>query len=96
MDRCDFVSLDPWSYDALVREGVDRLVGEAERQPLPITFKIRHTPEFARGTLYYDPKEGYHIDSEEDIQGIAPGQYAVLYDENDHICFGSGMITKGW
>lgn len=96
MDWCDFISLDPWSYDALVREGVDRLVGEAERQPLPITFKIRHTPEFARGMLYYDPQEGYRIDSEEDIQGIAPGQYAVLYDENHHICFGSGMITKGW
>ena len=61
-----------------------------------MSFKIRHTPEFTRGVLSYDPATGYRIDSTEPIQGIAPGQYAVVYSEDHRLCFGSGMITKGF
>lgn len=96
MEGADFISLDPWSYARLVSTGIDTPVAEADREPIAITFKIRHTPEFTRGTLHYDPTRGYRIDSEQEIQGIAPGQYAVLYDEEHRICFGSGMITRGY
>ena len=34
------------------------------------------------------------IESEEDVQGIAPGQFAVVYDPQGHLCYGSGIITS--
>ena len=62
--------------------------------PLPVALKVRHTPEFFRATL---AKEGdvYHIVSEQRIQGIAPGQFAVVYDPDCTICLGSGRIEEG-
>ena len=96
MEQCDFISLDPWSRAASLEAGTAVVVPPAERQPIAVSFKIRHTPEFTRGVLSYDPTTGYRIDSAEPIQGIAPGQYAVVYSEDHHLCFGSGMITKGF
>ena len=56
-----------------------------------ITFKIRHTPEFTKG---YITKTGdmYTIQSNEPVQGIAAGQFGVIYDSNANLCLGSGMI----
>ncbi|MCL2027909.1 MAG: tRNA 2-thiouridine(34) synthase MnmA [Bacteroidales bacterium] len=56
-----------------------------------ITFKIRHTPDFTKGKLR---KTGdiYTIESDEKIQGIAAGQFGVIYDENSKLCLGSGVI----
>ena len=96
MEQCDFISLDPWSRAASLEAGTAVVVPPAERQPIAVSFKIRHTPEFTRGVLSYDPVTGYRIDSTEPIQGIAPGQYAVVYSEDHRLCFGSGMITKGF
>jgi tRNA-specific 2-thiouridylase len=58
---------------------------------MDITFKIRHTPEFTKGRI---SRKGdlYTIESEEKIQGIAAGQFAVVYDKNHYLCYGSGMI----
>jgi len=74
----DFITEDPW--------------GDFEGKK-EITFKIRHTPEFTKGTV---EKIGdiYRISSEKKIQGIAPGQYGVIYDKDAHLCLGSGMITE--
>ncbi|MDO4165643.1 MAG: tRNA 2-thiouridine(34) synthase MnmA [Bacteroides sp.] len=71
-----FITENPWP-DA--KNGVD------------ITFKIRHTPEFSKGRLV---KEGdhYHIISAEKLQGIAPGQFGVVYDAESQLCIGSGEI----
>ena len=93
MEQCDFISLDPWAYTSL-RQGLETPL--SRETPLEITFKVRHTPEFTQGLLSYHPEEGYLIESKEPIQGIAPGQYAVLYDTEHRICFGSGMITRGF
>ena len=56
-----------------------------------ITFKIRHTQDFSKGTIY---KEGdkYIIKSQERIAGIAPGQFGVIYDQHAKLCLGSGVI----
>lgn len=35
-----------------------------------------------------------HIRSSEKIQGIAPGQFGVIYDKDAHLCIGSGEIRK--
>ena len=93
MEQCDFISLDPWAYTSL-HQGLETPL--SRETPLEITFKVRHTPEFTRGLLSYHPERGYLIESKEPIQGIAPGQYAVLYDTEHRICFGSGMITRGF
>ena len=58
-----------------------------------ITFKIRHTPEFHRAKLV--PMEGGHfaVHSEDNIHGVAPGQFCVVYDADRHRCYGSAEIS---
>ena len=56
-----------------------------------ITFKIRHTPEFTNGQISCSG-DVYHIESDKKIQGIAPGQFAVVYDQKRQLCIGSGVI----
>lgn len=72
----NFITLDPWGD----------FEGEKE-----IAFKIRHTPEFTFGKLI---KIGdiYRIYSDEKVQGIAAGQFGVIYDRECRLCYGSGMI----
>lgn len=60
-------------------------------EPIPVTFKIRHTPEFSQGILRQE-NGLYHIESKEKLQGIAPGQFGVIYDERSELCIGSGEI----
>lgn len=63
-------------------------------EPLRIAFKNRHTPQFSEGMLRRNREgNGVVIESETDIQGIAPGQYVVVYTPDRRICLGSGMIT---
>lgn len=64
-------------------------------QPVNIAFKNRHMPEFLKGSLTKMGENEYVIQSDTDVQGIAPGQYAVVYDAECRFCFGSGVITKG-
>lgn len=71
------------------------------RNPMPpgenemrVTFKNRHTPHFSPGTLLRNPDNSYLLISDEDIQGVAPGQFAVIYDNESKLCYGSGMITS--
>jgi tRNA-specific 2-thiouridylase len=58
-----------------------------------ITFKNRHTPDFTPASLVKLSDREYVIQSKEKIQGIAPGQFAVIYDKDSRICYGSGIIT---
>ena len=63
---------------------------EKEQQ---VCFKVRHTDGFHQGKLIL--KNGIcHIRSSEKIQGIAPGQFGVIYDKDAHLCIGSGEIRK--
>ena len=80
LSETQFISGDPWQDSPC--DGVE------------ITFKNRHTPEFTPALLCRLPGEGrYVIESERKVQGIAPGQFAVIYDRNAHRCLGSGVIT---
>jgi tRNA-specific 2-thiouridylase len=65
----------------------------SENSPIDITFKIRHTPEFTYGKIQ-KTTDGYHIISSEKLQGIAPGQFGVIYDFDKKICIGSGEIKN--
>ena len=72
-----FITENPWQSEA---DGVE------------VSFKIRHTPEFSTGRLYYDG-EHCRLVSDEKIQGIAPGQFGVIYDKEHKLVIGSGEIT---
>ena len=74
-----FITLDPWADKPCV--------------DVPITFKNRHSPEFIPALLTRTAAGEYNIESAEKVQGIAPGQFAVLYDKDSHRCLGSGVIS---
>lgn len=57
-----------------------------------IRFKIRHTEQPIAGKMTYTP-QGWFIESSELIQGIAPGQFGVIYDAEGQRCIGSGEIA---
>lgn len=56
-----------------------------------IRFKVRHTDTFQAGTLTFHDGECL-IKSRTDVQGVAPGQFGVIYDKEAHLCIGSGEI----
>lgn len=62
---------------------------------IKIAFKIRHVPEFSSGNLMLNPETGtLKLISEENIQGIAPGQYAIFYTPDHKQCLGSALIAN--
>ena len=73
-----FITEDPWGADC---DGVE------------ISFKNRHTPDFTSARLTRLDEGEYVIESADKIQGIAPGQFAVIYDPTRTLCLGSGIIT---
>ncbi len=78
-----FITGDPWP-----KEGT-----------IDVTFKVRHTDKWRTGRLTRTaptpehPEGTYHIDGDDPIQGIAPGQFGVVYTRDGHICVGSGEIA---
>ncbi len=58
-----------------------------------IRFKIRHQPEFLEGKLSTATSDNKII-AKENISGIAPGQFAVIYSEDRKTCIGSAMISE--
>jgi len=58
-----------------------------------MTFKIRHTPDFTKGSMAREGKSTLIL-SDEAIAGVAPGQFGVVYDVNRQFCLGSGVITE--
>ena len=63
-------------------------------EEIEITFKIRHVPDFHTGRLHYDKAtDSLTLYSDQDVQGVAPGQYAIFYTVKKDICLGSALIT---
>jgi len=78
LDEMHWLTRDPWPGTC---DGVD------------ITFKNRHSPDFLNARLTRLGDREYVIDSEQPVQGIAPGQFAVIYTPDSRLCLGSGVIT---
>lgn len=79
-----FITRDPWAGDSCSQ--------------VEISFKNRHSPEFipARLTRVENSEgnpEGFLVETRQPVQGIAPGQFGVIYDKEARICYGSGIIT---
>lgn len=73
-----FITRNPWT------DGCDKI---------PVRFKNRHSPEFLPATISKIDEGEYVLSSEVPVQGIAPGQFGVVYDRDARICYGSGIIT---
>ncbi len=86
IEEMNWITLDPFE------EGVPDIVAGSEGQ-CSIAFKNRHTPHFTQGVMRRDSAGGYVIESAEEVQGIAPGQFAVIYTPDCRLCLGSGMIS---
>jgi len=57
-----------------------------------VKFKIRHQPEFNSGKMVIE--NSHHvIYSDKPLQGVAPGQFGVVYSPDAGLCLGSGVIT---
>ncbi len=74
-----FITANPWT-DREERDGVE------------VTFKIRHTPDFGQGRLMRQEDGTMRIVSKDQLQGIAPGQFGVVYDKDHRLVIGSGEI----
>ncbi len=61
--------------------------------PSEITFKVRHTPDYFIGTAENLGDGRYKMHADRWVQGVAPGQFCVVYDRDFHRCLGSGEIT---
>jgi len=77
-DEMHFITRDPWGDDCVRR---------------PVTFKNRHMPEFLTGNITRMSDSEYVIESDRLVQGIAPGQFSVIYDRESRVCLGSAVIT---
>ena len=78
LDEMHWITADPW---------------KDECRNVQIAFKNRHTPEFFPASFTRLEDGSYVVDSERKVQGIAPGQFCVIYDKQHEICLGSGIIT---
>lgn len=79
LQEMHFISGNPWS--------------EVTSAGVEVMFKNRHTPLMLPARLYRQDDDWLLVSSE-DVQGIAPGQFAVIYDATGHLCYGSAVITS--
>lgn len=89
-------------YDTMLQYGKEfNLVGFhfltanpfSEETPNEVRVKIRHTTRPVPAVMT-KTDEGWHIKSERDLQGIAPGQFGVVFDDLGERCIGSGEIRN--
>lgn len=78
VDEMHWITRDPWP---------DRC------DAVDIMFKNRHSPERFNAKLTRLSPGEYVIESDTPVQGIAPGQFAVIYDSKGDLCYGSAIIT---
>ena len=57
-----------------------------------VMLKIRHTPDFCPARVSMLDDGSLDVVTEHPLQGVAPGQFGVLYDKERHRCYGSGEL----
>lgn len=85
IEEMHWITIDPFEENTLHMK--------IHEDCITIAFKTRHSPEFTPGEMVRLREGGYRINSECDIQGIAPGQFAIIYTPDKKLCLGSGMIS---
>ena len=75
-------------------EATRRGTSNGSGEVLLMSVKIRHTPDFCPAEVTLLPDGQLEVHTERPLQGVAPGQFAVLYDNEKHRCYGSGEIRR--
>ena len=70
------------------------LDGEAAKGDYNVTLKIRHTPDFCPAHVELLEDGSIDVRTQRPLQGVAPGQFGVLYDKEQHRCYGSGELRN--
>lgn len=91
-----WLSLDPFLRPDILGQGCDKTEFDSKgNSKIRISFKNRHVPYFTQATLTrLDDGQLFRIDSDSEIQGIAPGQFVVVYTPDCRYCLGSAVITR--
>lgn len=93
VEEMNWISADPFTPEGLaVIPGSSAMAAE-EPDALHVCFKNRHTPEFIDATIRRSSDGSFTVEADADVQGIAPGQFAIIYTPDRRICLGSGMIS---
>lgn len=93
VEEMNWISADPFTPEGLaVIPGSSAMAAE-EPDALRVCFKNRHTPEFIDATIRRSSDGSFTVEADADVQGIAPGQFAIIYTPDRRICLGSGMIS---
>lgn len=87
----NWISVNP--FEAEARMPVESPIPETEPGVFRVAFKTRHTPDFICGSICCTGEGSLMLKSDADVQGIAPGQFLILYTPDHRLCLGSGMIT---
>ncbi len=77
MAELHFITRDPWQ----------------DQDVHDVKFKIRHVAELSVGHLQRRPDNTWFLKSDTMINGVAPGQFCVVYTADGRICLGSGEIA---
>ena len=97
LEQPNWITSDPFSseipeYGLVHSESNPTSQDVSQEKEIVISFKTRHSPEFLPGKLV-NGDNGLVIHSDVNVQGIAPGQFAVIYSPDNRLCLGSAMIT---
>lgn len=58
-----------------------------------VCFKVRHGPNLITGAVEFFDPNNLHVTLSIPDQGLASGQYAVMYDQKTDICLGGGVMS---
>jgi len=83
---------DPLLYTTTVRiDSLHSISGQLPAMPLSCMVRFRHRQELQEAILDQDSSGEYSITTTQKQRALAPGQFAVIYQ--DAICLGGGVIV---
>ena len=94
-----WITLDPFTQIAKAPDAADQFsilnsqFSIKEPLAMRVLFKIRHVAELRSGLLTARPDGSYYLKMDEKTNGVAPGQFCVIYTPDGRICLGSGEIS---
>ena len=95
-----WITLNPFELLAAPNSVLSSLNSTTTQNPklstlnsLACKFKIRHVSQLLDGTLSALSDGGYYLKMDAKTNGVAPGQFCVIYTPDGRICLGSGEIA---
>ena len=89
----DLLPTQPSQLSTTLNSPLSTTLHSTSTPSLRCKFKIRHVAELRDGILCQLPDGAYHLKMDEKTNGVAPGQFCVIYTPDGRICLGSGEIA---